>query len=270
MSEQIASARAAGVELAVRTRGAHVMAWRTDGIDRLWMSPLSHADQADALRGGVPVLFPQFGTFGPLAKHGFARTAAWQVVPVGAEPGRAAVALELVDDEATRAIWPHPFHLRLHVDAADGELHLRLVVTNRGEVAASFTGGLHTYLAVSDPDAWIEGLEGGLAWDGASVAEPQFTQALPARVSALAAADRVIAGVTGPVILRDGVLGGLELVAEGFPHRVVWNPGPGHGLPDVAPGDESRFVCIEAVAVTPVTIPPGGAWQGTERLRLLG
>jgi glucose-6-phosphate 1-epimerase len=233
------------------------------------MSPLSRADQPEALRGGVPVLFPQFGTFGPLAKHGFARTAPWQVVPVGAEPGRASVALELVDSEATRAIWPHPFHLHLAVHASERELHLRLVVTNRGEVPAAFTGGLHTYLAVSDPDAWIDGLTGGLAWDGASVDAPRFTEPLPARVPALAAADRVIAGVTGPVVLQDAVLGALELAAEGFPHRVVWNPGPGHGLPDVAPGDESRFVCIEAVAVTPVTILPGGAWQGTERLRLL-
>ena len=80
------------------------MSWTTHGVDRLWMSPLSDPSQSDALRGGVPVLFPQFGTFGDLPKHGFARTSDWREVPAPTTPGRAALSFELTDSPATRGL----------------------------------------------------------------------------------------------------------------------------------------------------------------------
>jgi glucose-6-phosphate 1-epimerase len=262
------SAEAPGVRISACPRGAHLMTWTTEGVERLWMSPLSACGDVAALRGGVPVLFPQFGTFGALAKHGFARTADWTAVPPAGDPDRAELAFELDDSEATRAIWPHPFHARLEISATARELQMSLTVANLGSDAATFTGGLHTYLAVADPDAWIEGLSGGHAWDGGSTSQPRFTQPLDQRVPALATQDLVIQGVSGPVVLHDEVLGRMSVIGEGFPNRIVWNPGPDSGLPDVAPGDEARFVCIEPTAVTPLVLPGGASWTGRQRLVL--
>ena len=262
-------AEAPGVRITARARGAHLMSWTTHGVDRLWMSPRSHVGQADALRGGVPVLFPQFGTFGDLVKHGFARTAEWRPVRVESEPGRAALAFQLTDSEGTRAIWPHPFRARLTISASPTDLTMALTIENQGPDAAPFTGGLHTYLAVADPQAWVSGLAGCPTWDGRSTAAPVFGGSLGDQVAALADQDLVIGAAPQEVLLHDAVLGDLQITAEGFPNRVVWNPGPGHTLPDVAPGDEARFVCIEPVALVPITLDPGATWEGTQRLKVL-
>jgi glucose-6-phosphate 1-epimerase len=259
-------AEAPGVRITASARGAHLMSWTTRGVDRLWMSPLSHHGQAEALRGGVPVLFPQFGTFGDLPKHGFARTADWQPVHAQPEQGRATLSFQLTDSEATRAVWPHAFRTRLDISASPIDLTMQLIVENRGQDVARFTGGLHTYLAVADPEAWISGLEGCHAWDGASTSSPHFSEHLEGRIRALDAQDLVISGALAPVVLNDAVLGTMHVAAEGFSNRVVWNPGPGHSLPDVAAGDEARFVCIEPTAVVPVVLPAGGVWEARQRL----
>ena len=259
-------AEAPGVQITARARGAHLMSWTTHGIDRLWMSPQSDPSQSDALRGGVPVLFPQFGTFGDLPKHGFARTSDWREVPAPTTPGRAALSFELTDSPATQAVWPHAFHARLDVSASPEDLVMVLTVANQGHDVARFTGGLHTYLAVSDPEATITGLEGCRVWDGVSTRAPHFSEEITGPLRALDTQDRVITGAVAPVVVHDGVLGEMHIAAEGFTNRVVWNPGPGHTLPDVAAGDEARFVCIEPAAVVPVVLPGGGVWEAHQHL----
>lgn len=262
-------ARAPGVRITACTRGGHLMTWTTEGVERLWMSPLSGCGGTEAIRGGVPILFPQFSVFGALPRHGFLRTSDWHPRDAPSRPGRAHLAFDVEDSPQTRAIWPHPFHARLDISAGPRDLEIVLAVTNRERVLAHFTGGLHTYLAVADPHAWIGGLGGCRAWDGASTDDPAFPNRLADRIRALDGQDLIISGVPGPVVLSDAVLGRLHVAAEGFPHRVVWNPGPGHALPDVAPGDEAGFVCIEAAAVTPVALPAGSTWTGRQHLTVL-
>jgi glucose-6-phosphate 1-epimerase len=265
------SAEAADVSITACPRGAHLLTWTTRGVERLWRSPLSECGGPTAIRGGIPVLFPQFGTFGELVKHGFGRTTDWRRVEPRVEAraaGRAVLAFELDDSEATRAVWPHPFRARLEISASPDDLAMALSVVNRGHGLARLTAGLHTYFAVADPDATITGLGGCHAWDGASTTAPRFSTRLPNRIRALETQDLVVHGAEEPVVLHDAVLGTVSVEASGFPNRVVWNPGPGHELPDVAPGDEAHFVCIEPAAVIPIILPGGGTWVGRQRLTL--
>ena len=68
-----------GATAEVHRHGAHVTSWRPMGEadDRLYLSARSEFSGAAAIRGGVPVIFPQFAAEGPLPKHGFARTTTW-------------------------------------------------------------------------------------------------------------------------------------------------------------------------------------------------
>jgi glucose-6-phosphate 1-epimerase len=265
------SAEAADVSITACPRGAHLLTWTTRGVERLWRSPLSECGGGAAIRGGVPVLFPQFGTFGALVKHGFGRTSEWRRVEPSVDPSagrRAMLAFEMDDSEATRAVWPHPFRAKLQISASADDLEMVLTVVNRGHDLARLTAGLHTYLAVADPKATITGMGGCHAWDGASTSAPRFTIKLPDRIWALDTQDLVVHGAEAPVVLHDSVLGTVSVSASGFPNRVVWNPGPDNDLADVAPGDEARFVCIEPAAVIPIILPGGGTWEGRQKLTL--
>ena len=117
-------APAGGGSVTVALHGGQVLSWiGADGIERLYLSPSAKFDGKTAIRGGVPVCWPQFNQRGPLPKHGFARNAPWQAEP--ADPARPdTVALVLADSDATRALWPHAFRARLAVTLAPKALHI--------------------------------------------------------------------------------------------------------------------------------------------------
>jgi glucose-6-phosphate 1-epimerase len=61
----------------------------------------------------------------------------------------------------------------------------------------------------------------------------------------------------------------LEIASEGFPDVVVWNPGSvkGAALVDLEPGGYRSMLCIEAAVIgQPVTLEPGGKWEGSQRI----
>ena len=264
-----------GAALSACAHGAQLLSWQTpDGRERLFLSPLSRPAPGVAIRGGVPVCFPQFSGFGPLPKHGFVRDRVWQCTAAGtAADGRARLAYAFGDDAATRALWPQAFRCELELLAAGDTLAATLAVHNTGDEPLSFTGALHTYFAVTDlAAARVTGLEAHPYRDHAGAAAA--AGGLDCRPDGAplgfgAEVDRVYAGVRAPVRLATGN-GTLEIAADGFPDVVVWNPGPDKGaaLGDLAPGDWRRYVCVESAVVrAPVTLAPGAVWRGTQRVR---
>jgi glucose-6-phosphate 1-epimerase len=252
-----------GAELVVCAHGGHVTGWTpAGGRPRLWLSPGAECGPGLAIRGGVPVIFPQFAGRGPLPKHGVARNRAWAEIDSG--PGFWSA--KLVDDEDTRAIWPHVFELVITARAEGQTLDLELTARNPGEVPWSFTAALHNYFTVGDPATQILGLGGRAASDNAAGGAPLRLGAPGEPLRALEPRDISIDQASGPVTLDDPELGPLLVTANGFPDRVVWNPGPGHGLSDVPEGAESGFVCIEPALLDPVELAPGSAWTGSVRL----
>ena len=261
MTTDVVSAEAPGVRITACRRGAHLMTWTTEGVERLWMSPLSRPGQEEALRGGVPVLFPQFGTFGALPKHGFACNAVWR--PHGQDD--TSLLLELTPDDLSdemRAAWPHQFQLRQKIDLAPGQLTVTLDVSNQGQTPFDFTTALHTYLRVADgAQVQLAGLERTTVWDTQAQTSTDFQ---PPHFGA--AIDR-IHHVPPPT--DDDTFNELQMTltthgrtltlrqSDTLPDVVVWNPGPDAGIADL-PGDEWRqFVCVEAAAVElPVTVAP--------------
>nr|CAG8543492.1 9290_t:CDS:2 [Entrophospora candida] len=69
--------------------GANVTSWKYDGKERLFLSKKSKLDGTRAIRGGIPLVFPQFGKASDpsaetaaLPQHGFARTSNWNLSEV--------------------------------------------------------------------------------------------------------------------------------------------------------------------------------------------
>jgi len=153
---------ASGARAEVYLLGATLTSYVTArGHELLFVSPRAAFDGSTAIRGGVPVCFPQFADQGALPKHGLARTQAWALL----EAGDGAALLELRDSPATRALWPHAFRLRLRVSFDGDTLGTTLEVENldgaedagagAADAAAAaaappfeFEALLHTYLSV--------------------------------------------------------------------------------------------------------------------------
>lgn len=277
----------AGDSATISLYGGQVLSWCTaQGVQHLYCSPqaLSAAGHGKPLRGGVPVCFPQFASYGPLAKHGFARTLPWRLlgVPnVDAAAGVARASLMLMDSESTLAVWPFHLQALLHVSLGAGWLDLQLEIVNTGQDAVAFTAALHTYLAVADVrNAALLGLEQVEYWDALDVqktgaaghpARLAQTQALLRFASEL---DRVYLDVPHELKLvepDETVWGNTQLVITqtGFSDTVVWNPGPAKAaaLGDMPALDWTRMLCVEAAQVAqPVALSPGERWLGAQRL----
>lgn len=257
-----------GAQVRFCAHGGHVLGWvPVGGSERLWLSRDTGCGPGTAIRGGVPVVWPQFAERGDGPRHGIARDRPWTVLTEGVpEDGRARARLELRSDASTRVLLPHPFTLTLDVEASGLQLRLTLSARNDGVDPFDVTAALHTYLAVSSTaSARVVGLAGLEAEhnDGSG------TRVLPEEpLAVVGPLDLAVAGVRDELRLLDPVLGDVVLQAEGFGSHVVWNPGP-HGVPaDVHPGGEDEFVCLEPAQLDPVRLEPGGSWSGTQLLRV--
>jgi glucose-6-phosphate 1-epimerase len=256
-----------GASGTVALHGGHLLSWLTpDGVERLYLSPDSVFDGHAAIRGGVPICWPQFNQRGPLAKHGFARNVAWRLEEADpAAPSR--IALTLDDDAATRALWLHGFGLRLEATLGAGSLRIALDVRNTGDTPWSFTGALHSYLRVDDiARARLEGLQGARRWD--AVRDRHLEEGADALVFDTEF-DSVYAAPAAPLRLVQPS-GTLEIAQSATcTETVVWNPGAALAakLADLPDDGYRQMLCVEAAAIdTPVTLAPGAQWQGWQQL----
>jgi len=248
----------------VALHGAQVLSWIAGGRERLYLSPNAVLDGQAAIRGGIPLCFPQFNQRGPLPKHGFARNLAWR-----AEASATGLALHLVDDERTRAWWPQAFAARVDVVLSAGGLRVDCTVRNTGAVAWDFTIALHSYLRVDDiAQAHLQGLDGCARWD--AVQDVRGTQHGP--ITFAGEYDSVFAVAPGPLCLHDGAHR-LEITqSPSMSQTVVWNPGAAlcARLPDMPSDGYAHMLCVEAAQIdTPVVLAPGAIWSGGQCLRVL-
>jgi glucose-6-phosphate 1-epimerase len=276
MSEQSSSTvqtftAADGAQVQIAPHGGHICAWRTaKRVQRLYLSPLAKLAGPGAIRGGVPVIFPQFAGDGLLPKHGFARELAWQALELPARAdGQGACAFELQDSPTTRAVFAHAFALRLETVFSGEMLEMRLTVHNTGEEPFAFTVALHTYLAVQSASAQLHGLENHAFAN--SAAAGRLTAADRKPVQFEGEIDRRYHAAPQPLTLRDA-RGAVRISQTGFADVVVWNPGQAvtSKIADLPEDGFEHFVCVEAAAIErPVRLAPDGQWSGTQKFELL-
>jgi glucose-6-phosphate 1-epimerase len=219
-----------------------------------------------AVRGGVPVIFPQFSTRGPLPRHGFARTRAWTMLEHQRRGAHDYAVLGLADDASTRALWPHPFNLELTVSVDGQRLDMELAVINTGDTTFGFHAALHTYLRCHDVrKAQLEGLLDQNYVDQINGEERgQWIDV----VTIAQEIDRIYWNTPPQLTLRESGRR-LGIAQQGFTDTVVWNPGPEKCalMPDMPADDWLQMLCVEAAQVgEPVHIGPGEEWSGMQTL----
>jgi glucose-6-phosphate 1-epimerase len=250
----------------VAEQGAQVLSWVSQGDERLFLSPANVWDGQSAIRGGVPLCFPQFNQRGDLPKHGFARNMSWFMAGMHVIQDQAHIDFTLTANAHTRAIWPQEFVAQLHVQLQPGRLQMSVSVHNTDTKPLLFTGALHTYLAVDDIDLTdVTGLQGQAEWDALADVHGVAAEALYFDGEF----DRVYAAAPGPLRVQDGR--GVVCVEQSpsWGQSVVWNPGPEKcaTLADMPSDGFARMVCVEAAQVfEPILVPAGQQWLGWQRL----
>jgi glucose-6-phosphate 1-epimerase len=267
-----------GARACVLLHGAHLVSWvPAGGTEQLYLSPRAVFDGQQAIRGGVPVIFPQFNQRGPLPRHGLARQRPWRALSLEQAAGDALAVLRLVDDAATRAIWPQPFVAELSVRISGARLDIELAVEHRqpdeaGPAPAemAFTAALHTYLRVADvTSSRLDGLQ-RLRYED-SVRGAQQVDMAP-HVAPEGELDRIYFDAARPLRLHDGGRR-VDIASHGFADVVVWNPGAQAGarIADLPADGWREFLCVEAAAIgAPVRVAAGDCWVGRQTLTVLG
>ena len=257
-----------GAQATVTLYGGHLVSWQTsDGRERLFCSRESSLDGSRAIRGGVPVIFPQFGARGTGMRHGFARVATWQLESTGEADGAAWAQFALTQADLPAAIaatWPWAFTLRLRVAVKAQALELRLSVHNTGGQAFPFSAALHSYFAI---DQLSEARVGGLQRVRYSDETPQDALQAEEFLQFDDKLDRIYYQLPGALSLQSGGHT-LRLEQQGFTDAVVWNPGAqdAAALPDLADDEQPRFICIEPALIQPDTLAAGAEWSGRQHL----
>ena len=258
-----------GARATLLLHGGHLVSWTPAGGDeQLYLSPTSRYGDGHAVRGGVPVIFPQFAARGTLPRHGLLRTRGWQYEESPVQPGQQhaqAVARFVANDE-TRKIWPHDFEAELTVSIIGKQIDIELAIINTGDTPFEFTAALHTYLRTNDVlKAQLEGLQ-TVKYEDSTTGQWQMQWGDVTQV--VGEIDRIYHDVANTLTLRE--LGRKVSIAKsGFTDNVVWNPGPekAAALDDLPAGDWQRMLCVEAARVIDaVLLAPGEEWAGMQTM----
>ena len=227
-----------------------------DNEDVFYLSPCMNKNAN--IRGGVPIIFPQFGNCGPLKKHGFARDLNWFEVSSYKIGKDVFATYSLNINKHSSNNWGFDAQLFLTlILVKNSSLTINLKVFNNGEKSFTFSGGLHPYFALkSRKDVKISGLDNVEFID----TDPLCTTF---DLNGESGFERLFLSKTD-ISLYNGYRY-LNLTAEGFDNWMIWNPGKIgvkniHNLPDK---DWDKFICIEPlVSNQPVILDPNQFFNG--------
>jgi len=264
--------------------GANVISWRSPNVEdhdlkeRFFLSKKSALDGSKPVRGGIPIVFPFFGSptreeHKVFPSHGFGRTEKWKYDGIVSETESATSVKFVLEPSAhIKAKFPHPFILQYIVTISFHELSTELHVTNPASSTSALTHQalLHNYIAAHPSSSitiapltnltYTDKIKGGV-----DVVEHR------ALVDVRQATDSVYKAAPGEYQVR-WTGGGIDIKTTGFPDVVIWNPQKeiGTKIADMEQDGWERYVCVEPGLVSSWnTLAPGETWVGTQVFRPL-
>lgn len=262
-----------GYSAEIHLHGAHVTRWiDPSNNDILFLSKHAIFKEGIAIRGGIPICFPQFANLGPFPKqHGFTRNSLFQLASVTDTTARFRLHHSAQDhpDE-----YPYDFDLLVTISIYDdGLLKQSLTVQNPSTTTSlEFTAALHTYFKLyhSIENASVVGLQGLHYLDSLQnrqkCIENDEIVIFPGEV------DRIYLNTIAQPYLtvRDGINREVTVEQSGFQDAVVWNPAAdkARSMADFGDDEWKDMVCVEVAQAGSgaITLDPGQEWTGTQIL----
>jgi len=252
--------------------GAHVTSWKPSGREEvLFVSAKSRWEDGVAIRGGVPICFPWFGSKQDDPKapaHGFARTRAWDLQSVEKDGDSVRVTMILESDEKTKKWWPADFRSEYRV-IFGRELRMELTMKNLGAEAVRFEEALHTYFRIGDIEkARVQGLDGIKYTDKTDARCEKMQQG---DVLITAETDREYLDTPHAVELIDPVMGRkIGIANQNSRTTVVWNPWVKKAAAMSDFGDEEwrQMICVETTNVSQLAVDVGAGCKHQMRAKI--
>ncbi|KAJ2902452.1 galactose mutarotase-like domain-containing protein [Zalerion maritima] len=286
-NQRVTAVLPTGESVEILLHGATVISWKAaDDTEKLWVSNAAKLDGSKPVRGGIPLVFPVFGTApdhaatSKLPQHGFARSSRWEFLGKStSESGDASVKLDFglssasLSDEV-KALWPYDFNLLYSVTLDAKTLTTSMVVTNQGNEPFEFQMLLHTYFKIKDiSSTTVTGLEGASYVDKVDNASVKTESA--SEVSITGETDRIYTPVKKeePIAIVEGSSKTFNISRDNLEDTVVWNPWTekAAGIGDFAPKDGYKnMICVEAGSVQGwVNLENGDQFEGAQTITSL-
>ncbi|KAI2619022.1 galactose mutarotase-like protein [Hypomontagnella submonticulosa] len=276
-----------GESVEVLLYGATVISWKDRfGTEKLWLSDAAKLDGSKAVRGGIPLVFPVFGTApdhaatSKLPQHGFARNSRWEFLGKSSSestgPSDTSIKLDfglssVTLDDKTKSLWPFTFSIIYSVTLSPENLSTSIVITNDGDQPIEFQVLMHTYLRINDiSKIEVKGLEESEYIDKVDAAKAK-TQSGAIAISG--ETDRVYTpakGPSSPVVVSEEGEAVFSIVRDNLKDVVVWNPwtDKAAGMGDFEPKDGFKnMICVEAGSVKGwITLDPSDVFEGAQTI----
>ncbi len=242
--------------------GAHVTHFQTNGEPPLlFLSAKSYFAPGNAIRGGVPIIFPWFGNRDGEPSHGFARITEWQLVKTSVAADGTVTLRFALPEIPGREAWKN-LRTEFIVTIAD-TLTMELITANDGcDDSLQIENCLHTYFHVGDIGAVsIDGLRGAHYLDNAAGGNGELKTQIESPLRIAKETNRLYLDIAGAVEIRDENRARVIRVEKsGSNSTVVWNPWTTQKLPDdFDPAEYKHMVCVESgnVKQNKISLAPG-------------
>jgi len=262
---RVTLSHSAGSRVEIYLHGAHIASWTdSKGEELFFMSSKANFVQGMPIRGGIPVIFPQFGG-GALPQHGLVRTMEWKLVHTEVLDGGAIKAdFQISDSPDTLALWPYRFSLTLGVLLKSDSLTVSMDIVNDDDKPFTFQAVLHTYFRVADiSQTAVSGLE-GITFIDTLREDAREVETQPIRFAE--ETDRVYPGTPNSLKVEDQGNGRVVSIEKrNMPDVVVWNPWIAKSQRMTDFGDEEylKMVCVETGSIDPkIELLPSKRWAG--------
>lgn len=276
--EKVVMKEARGSSVEVYLYGANVTSWKNDhGEELLFVSSKAVFKPPKAIRGGIPICFPQFVGHGNMEQNGFAKNRLWTIdvnPPPLQENNRYRVFVDLIlkPSEEDSKIWPHCYEFRLRVALTPGGdmiLTSRIRNTSLDGKPFTFTFAYHTYFSVSDIcEVRVEGLETMDYFHNLKDKE-RFTEQGDS-LTFESEVDKTYLSTPNKIAIIDHEKKRTYVLwKDGLPDAVVWNPWDkkAKAMADFGDDEYKHMLCVEAAVIEdPITLKPGEEWKGIQEL----
>lgn len=245
-------------DAAFSLHGAHLIHFQAkQAAPLIYVSETAIYDSKKAIRGGVPICWPWFGSTPQsiedgLPSHGFARISEWTLAEFSITDLGIDIEFSLESNQITKAIWPHQFNLTLKASLTD-HIELTLITENTGNEPFNYSGALHTYLHIADQrQCTVKGLATNYTDSLQNGQSKQSKQVL----SIDHPIDSIYAVNDGTIVVNDDAYQRTIAVNnEGNDSVVVWNPWVegAKAFADMPDDGYRTMLCIESA----ITAEPG-------------